>query len=188
MLIEKHHPLPEIFDYIETELKRATIDRKHPFRYCVLSTYGRAINSRYVVLRKVNKDLELMIYTDSRSKKVSDISINDQVQLLFYHPKRQVQVIVTGKAHLCINDELTSVEWQHVKGNAQRAYNTIEAPGTPISSPQAGHDFKEHMDEAYFTVIKIKAEQLEALQLNQSEHLRLKFNINDDWGGQWLVP
>jgi len=188
MLIEKNHRLPEVFNNLKAELKRAAVDRKHPFRYCVLSTHGHEVNSRYVVLRKMTNDLEFLIYTDSRSQKIQDISINSEVQLLFYHPKKQTQLILSGKASLLSDDTLSKAEWCNVKGNAQRAYNTIEAPGTPIQAPHLGHRYKEQMNEQYFTVIKISAEKLEALQLNQSEHLRVKFEIGKNWEGQWLVP
>jgi len=188
MLIHQEQSLEEIFSDVKRELKRSTVDKKHPFRYCVLSTQGEHVRSRYVVLRDVVGDFELMIYTDSRSQKTHDISLNNEAQVLVYHPKKQAQVILTGYSKLLMRDELTAQEWKKVKGKAQRAYNTKLAPGTPIESLDEGHQWKEVIDDEYFAVITIRVSKLEVLQLNQSEHIRALFKRKNDWKGQWLVP
>ena len=188
MLIDQDQSLPEVLHQVQQELKRATADRKHPFRYLVMSTYGEHIRSRYVVLRAMEEDFKLFIYTDNRSRKIEDLKMQDNLQLLFYHPKKQVQVILTGKSTIHEQDSTTAQHWESVKGNARRAYNTVEAPGTVIASPTEGNHWKEEMNDENFAVIVIEPNALEVLQLNKSEHLRASFQLQDDWTGKWLVP
>lgn len=58
MLFKAEDPKNEIFTTISHELHRGSLDRKHPFRFVVLSSSTEnEVESRYVVLRKVGQDL-----------------------------------------------------------------------------------------------------------------------------------
>lgn len=188
MLIHMDHSLMEVFEAVKQELKRATFDKKHPFRYTVLSTQSDHVRSRYVVLREIAHPFQFIIYTDNRSRKVKDLAKHNEAQLLFYHPKKQVQVILTGYTSLLQHEKFSNEAWSKVQGNAQRAYNTLKAPGTPINDPKDGHLWREAMDDEHFAVITIDPHQIEVLQLNRLEHIRASFQKSDDWKGQWLVP
>ena len=68
--------ISEIFSECKNHWKNAIKDKYHPFRYFVLSTidFSNKINSRKVVLRKFDSEnLNFSIFTDLRSKKVSDL-------------------------------------------------------------------------------------------------------------------
>lgn len=187
-LITLENSLAEVYEELIQEIKRATVDKKHPFRYVVLSTSGVHVRSRYVVLRALTEEQEMVIYTDNRSQKIEDIHENDRVQLLFYHAGKQVQLIVSGQVNIHANDEMAQSHWEKVKGNAQRAYNTEAAPGKEIQHPEQGHRWKEQMDDEHFAVLTIQPIEMEILQLNRSEHLRATFKSENDWQGNWLVP
>ncbi|MEM6830901.1 MAG: pyridoxamine 5'-phosphate oxidase family protein, partial [Bacteroidota bacterium] len=98
MLISPKDELTTVFETVKHEIHRATLDKKHPFRFVVLSTFGSSISSRYVVLRKVSENFHPIIYTDLRSQKVGDIRSHKSIQLLFYHPQKRVQVVISGEA------------------------------------------------------------------------------------------
>ncbi len=188
MLINTHQELSDVFKEVKSEIRRATVDKKHPFRFVVLSTCGNYVRSRYVVLRAVDQDFRLAIYTDSRSEKIEDLITDPMAQLLFYHPKKQVQVLLTTEVEIHDKDELAKTHWKKVNGSAQKAYNSIDPPGTVVDNPTEGHRWKEQMDNEHFSVLILKPKELEVLQLNRSEHLRASFNIYNNWKGEWLVP
>ena len=188
MLIKIEDDLKKVLKSVKQEVRRGALDRKHPFRYVVLSSFDTSINSRYVVLRQVDQSFNLIIYTDVRSKKILDINQNPQVQLLFYHPKKQVQVIISGKAVISTANNSVNHHWRNVNGNAKRSYTTAKPPGTLIQDPIEGHLWDESMEEQYFAVLTITPIKIEVLQLNKSEHLRALFSEDDNWAGTWLVP
>lgn len=188
MLIKIEDSLSEVLRTVKHEIRRGSLDRNHPFRLVVLSTYGAAIASRYVVLRMVDESFRLIIYTDSRSAKMEDIQQNAKVQLLFYHPQKQAQVNVSGNAVIASQDELTKHHWKKIVGNSERSYTTDKPPGSPIKNPQQGHIWDTSIADKYFATITITPTQIEILQLNQSKHLRVRFSESNDWSGIWLVP
>jgi len=188
MLIHKEQSLIEVFNSVKQELKLSTVDKKHPFRYTVLSTQGTHVRSRYVVLREIADNFQFIIYTDSRSRKVNELAKHNEAQLLFYHPKKQVQVVLTGYASILQHEEFSQQAWGKVQGPARKAYNTQKSPGEPIDKPTEGHLWREAMDDRYFAVITIDPKEIEVLQLNKSEHLRASFQYKNDWAGEWLVP
>ncbi len=191
MLFDAKNNKEEIFATLKHELHRGALDHKHPFRFLILGTsQNNEIDQRYVVLRKVDEDFYFYIYTDYRSAKVSQIKTQQKISLLFYHPQKRVQIKLKGEAKLHNQDDLTSLLWKNVQGEAQKAYNSNLPPGRQINHPSEAFDWiKDLSNQANFCVIKIQISSLEALQLNGLEHLRIRFQkIKENWEGKWLVP
>ena len=93
------------------ELMRSNVDRKHPFRNCVLATvFKEKVNQRTVIHRKFYHNNTSLIYTDSRSKKVKQLEANPISSLLFYDTKKQLQVSVAGLISIHDNDEIKDVD------------------------------------------------------------------------------
>ncbi len=180
--------LDDILTSVKQEIRRATVDHKHPFRYVILGTGADSISMRHVVLRKVDDQFNLMIYTDSRTQKVDQINQNQQCQLLFYHPRKKVQVKVSCVATICQNDEVTRKHWLNVLGENQKAYCSVKAPGDPINSPIEAFEWDDGFSSKYFTVLSLSPTQIEILQIRGAEHLRVIFKQIKEWSGQWLVP
>ena len=87
--------LSEIFDQIKDQWVRAKYQKKHPFRYFVLSTSSQdqTPQSRMVVLRDFDsQNMVFTLFTDARSQKMSSLRTNDKACLLFYDPKRLWQI------------------------------------------------------------------------------------------------
>ncbi|MGD1848998.1 MAG: pyridoxamine 5'-phosphate oxidase family protein [Salibacteraceae bacterium] len=188
MLIAPSDSLAEVWQTLKQELRRGAVDKKHPFRFVVMSTAGEGVHSRYVVLRQVQEDFGLVIYTDARSRKLPQLQADHRCQLLFYHPKKQVQVIVSASVDVHQNGSLFDVHLPKAQGYAARSYTTVLPPGTPIAKPKDGMQWDESTLAENFRVLVTQPYAVELLQLGRGEHLRARFHASDNWAGSWLVP
>lgn len=169
------------------ELLRANADRKHPFRSFSLGTFGAYPEIRTVVKRKTYEDLTTLFFTDSRSPKIMEIQQNPKVSALFYHPRKKLQVRIKGEALICspegkeYQDFLNRIR----QSPALKDYTTAQAPGAPISRPEAAL-FDE---EIHFAAVKIKPLELDILQLGDQAHERILYVWETgEWRGAQLVP
>lgn len=136
MLFKETDNLEEAFHTLKHELKRGYLDKRHPFRYVALSTvHENKPFSRYVVLRKIDEDFNMLIYTDSRSQKTDHIAINEHVNLLLWHPGKKVQVRVEGRAELAKDKEAMAQTWAGMNEESRKAYISESALGKKIESP-----------------------------------------------------
>ena len=190
MLIKANDSLADVFQAASQELRRGSLDKKHSFRYVVLSTVeDDGVDTRYLVLRKVDEHLNLYFYTDLRTRKVSQLNRNGSVALLFYHPGKKVQVRINGQATVHHQDRFTQEHWKNVQGVGQRAYNSMIPPGEHIRHPLEAHTWPAAMDDQYFAVIQVIPHTLEVLQLDKLEHLRARFSKEGkEWTHRWIAP
>jgi pyridoxine/pyridoxamine 5'-phosphate oxidase len=190
MLLTRENKLTEIFKTLVHELHRGALDSKHPFRYMNLGTNGKDYPEvRTVVLRKVDEQLNCLVYTDFRSTKVEEIIANPFVLLHFYNSKQRLQLRIQAKAIVHRQDKLTSTYWSQVQGNAQNAYNSAQAPGSKIETPEQAYEWPEDMDSEFFAVLEFIPQSIEGLQLDGLNHLRINFSKKqENWEGEWLVP
>ena len=177
----------EIWQTLLHELQRGALDLKHPFRYLTLATVGNQFPQvRTLVLRQFSADLEFLVYTDARSSKVKELLDVPRVSLLFYHPKKQVQVRVHAHATIHVEDELARAHWKRVSDKRRSEYQSKLGPGTRIGSPSAG--WKSSSEHSNFSVVKFVPLSIEVLQLDREGHLRIQFDLASGWKGSWLVP
>lgn len=176
------------FQELREELQKGTSNKGHPFRYCTLATVGLGTTARLrtIVLRKVSEDLKLVFYTDRRSKKIGHIKENNSVSLLFYYPKKLLQLKIEGMATIVSDNEELKKYWSGVQPASRKDYTTTSAPGSPISNP----DNVEHLEEKnYFTIVEIEPSKIEYLKLKRPNHLRILFSKDDgEWNREFLVP
>ena len=78
---------------------------RHPFYRPILTTIdGNNPEVRTVILRGFSeKDRTLICYCDARTPKVSQIRGNPNVSWLFYHPKKWLQLRLSGTASVHSN-------------------------------------------------------------------------------------
>ena len=170
----------------EQELIKGYSKKHHPFRYFTLATQGKELKQRTVVLRKLLPDFTVVFFTDARSSKIASIQENESVSALFYHPKKLLQIQISGTAKR-ISDPLKIKEyWSSVGENAKKDYTTTSAPGSPIKNPDhIEYDFEQN----YFSPIEIIPSSIECLQLKRPNHLRVLYTKeNEKWTGQFLTP
>jgi hypothetical protein len=185
-------------------LTRAAVDKKSPMRTPVLgTTVGDELKLRTIVLRKFEKDKnELVFFTDIRSEKVSHLRQNSNVSVLFYHPKKQIQIHVTGNTSIHHKEEVSQFSWKNLSPFGRKSYATDLAPSTKLATesnnlnPEIWYaqspPSTDTTDVFYknFAVLKVKMRHVEILSLNRDGHRRASFNNVEahDWSGSWIVP
>lgn len=180
-LIEPHHSLDEIWEIVQKEFSKAVSLKRHPFKYVALSTASEGqARSRYVVLRKYLENNRFLIFTDSRTEKIADLTTNEACNLLFYHAGKSLQVRVHGNAIIHQNNTITQQYWNGVKNHSAKAYTSVLAPGSVIKNPQEAYSWNEPATSAYFTVVEIIPSTIEVLQLNRDHHIRALFTFGDN--------
>jgi hypothetical protein len=176
------------FQELEEELQKGTSKKGHPFRYGTMGTVGLGTTPRLrtIVLRRISEDLKLVFYTDRRSKKIAHIKENNTASLLFYHPKKLLQLKIEGKATIISDTEELKKQWSEVQPASRKDYTTVSAPGSPISNPD---NVKYLDDKNYFCIVEIEPFKIEYLKLKRPNHLRILFSKEDgEWDGAFLVP
>lgn len=170
------------------EIRSGVYKKGHPFRYFTLGTITENNHPelRTVVLRKVTEDFKLRIYTDSRSHKVGQLKINPIASLLFYHPKKLLQIKISGSTKRITDLGKLQRYYSGVQPKSRKDYTTMKAPGSELSNPDEV-DYLE--DENYFTILEFDPQHLEFLQLKRPNHIRIAFSKNgDEWDGRFINP
>jgi len=178
--------LNAIFKSTVNEVKFGYLKRKHPFRYCYLSSvYKNKPVVRTVVLRDMTDNDELVFFTDSRSQKVAQFRLNPYAEVLFYHPKKLLQIKASGTISFLKDEEKLKYYRQKIQGPSLNDYITEKPPSTPIKNPDLV-DYNE--DDVNFCVLILKINILESLQLKRPNHIRCRFERENNWEGGFLVP
>ena len=176
------------FQELRDELQKSLVQKRHPFRYFTLATLGleKMPRLRTVVLRKVSEELMLTFYTDKRSKKITHIKENNRVSLLFYHPKKLLQVKVEGVATIVQETSKLKDSWNGVQPKSRKDYTTVNSPGAEIDNPD---NISYLSDENHFSMVEIIPFKIEYLKLKRPNHLRIRYSKTEDgWQGEFLVP
>ena len=177
--------LEGLFQECNNQWAQVKDSKKHAFRFFTLATIasdGRP-HIRTVVLRNFNpKDISFSIYTDSRSQKLQELEQDKRAQLLFYDPKRMLQIVVSVVLLENINEDKI---YNDIPEHSKKDYSSIIIPGSKINSPDK---LQFNFSKGFFSKLIFKAETIEYLRLKRPNHLRAFFKIEDNWKGTFLVP
>ncbi len=176
------------FSTVVADLKIAAENSSHPFRYFTLATsdFNNIPRLRTVVLRDIDDSLNMMIYTDERSKKIANIQANNRVSLLFYDQKRLLQITVKARAEIITDETIIQQIWSRIPEKSKRDYTTELSPGIEIKKPEEV-DYLE--GKHFFSAIRISPVRIEYLRLKRPNHIRIVFKKeNNDWKGTYIVP
>lgn len=181
--------LEQVYNVAISELRRATVDRKHSFRTVVLSTFdGSRVDARTVVFRVLGQADEVIIYTDSRSAKCHALRQYPDASLLWYHPGKRCQIKAQVRVQIHHQDQVAQHYWQKVQGEGQKSYLSVLAPGSQIQSPDDAWQWDEPHHQ-HFAVLSCHIENLEILQLDGIIHLRAFFEkFSEKIIGKWITP
>lgn len=191
MVISKENTLDQVWQATLDYLHQLVADRAHPARrYGSLASYnGRDISQRTVVLRQVDEEVQVAVYTDSRSAKVASLRQYPQASLLLYDEQERFQLSMKATCRIHHQDELAHRHWQQLKGEAVKAYGSVLAPGRPVKDPAEAARWLPTIDGSFFCVAYLLAYELEVVQLDQPLHLRARFIKKEEaWQKQWLMP
>ena len=151
-------------------IQRGTVDRKSSFRLPVLSTtLDNKVFQRIVVARNFDlHDHSLLIFTDRESQKYHQLHHNKNCSLLFWDPKKKLQVQIDGEGSIV---KVKKPYWDLLNDKQRNDYKVSPIPGMEISSYR---DYQFNSSEDRFEVINIKFKQMDVLQLSSSGHYRAK--------------
>ncbi|MGA1030338.1 MAG: pyridoxamine 5'-phosphate oxidase family protein [Flavobacteriaceae bacterium] len=178
--------LETLFNLAKDHWIRAKNDKKHPFRYFTLATVNAEglPKTRMVVLRDFDvQHFTFTLYTDARSNKVKDLQHQKNVQLFFYHPKKQMQLIVEAEL---VQQDAPKALFLKLPPSAQKDYTTSLAPGS-LLEPEIELLYESHQN--YFMRLVFEAKTIEILQLSRPQHQRARFIAGSQgWKKDFLVP
>ena len=191
MIIGPPDSLETVFSKVRYELSLGVSNNNHPFRYGCLATYSQrgAPGLRYIVLRKIVSELNLVFFTDKRSAKVKQMERQPELSILFYHPHERLQVRVSGKAIIHGSGDLVSQYWSTIARTGWKQYSSLLSPGEKIQHPEDAFSWAKLARWKYFVVVEVIAGACEVLQLNRDEHMRAFYEKSSGiWTSSWLSP
>jgi hypothetical protein len=200
MMIQPTSSLTNILDHVWGLLVRGGADRKHPYHYAVLATFGaQGIQQRTVVLRKALKpERQLLSYSDARTQKIADLQHQPESSWLFYDHGSKEQIRARSIISLHHQDQTAWEHWNAIPPAARGDYLGPMAPGT-LSETYIDNlppDFKEEPTEentregfSNFVVLASEVTALDYLKLSREGHLRAQFHWQHGaWQESWVAP
>ena len=199
-MIDSSSSLPEILDHVWGLLVRGGADKKHPYHYPALATYGTdGLQQRIVVLRKtIQADRQLRSYSDARTQKIEDLQQQPEAHWLFYDHGSKEQIRARTRLTLHRQDALAKELWDTIPPKGRGDYIGPVAPGTRTEQytdnlPEA---FEEEPTEEntrvgldHFVVMEGEVVALDYLKLMHEGHVRAQFDWQDgEWASHWTAP
>lgn len=192
--------LPDVLDHLWGLLVRGGADKKHPFHYPALATFGKqGIQQRTVVLRKALKPKrQLISYSDQRTQKIADLRQQPEGNWLFYDHGSKEQIRARSIVTLHHQDQLAQEHWNAIPPAARGDYLGSVAPGTQLETytdnlpPQFKEKpTEENTQEGFnnYVVLVSKVIAIDYLKLRREGHLRAQFHWQENgWQGSWVAP
>ena len=194
-LPEHYETLEETLEASIKVLENAVENRRSLFHTPVLSTFSDSkINSRVIVLRAFDPEKRpVRFHTDSRSRKIKDVSENSDATLLGYDPGLKIQLKLHGSIDTHYQDNIADLAWRDSQEMSKVCYSISESPGKEIDDPGKYDVDSENIniDEGYknFAVINFHFNSLEFLYLMSSGHRRsIHVWETEELRSNWMVP
>ena len=194
-LPEEYKTLEETLDASFKVLDNAVENRRSLFHTPVLSTFSDSkINSRVIVLRAFDPEKRILrIHSDSRSRKIKDVSENSDATLLGYDPGLKIQLKLHGSIDTHYQDNTADLAWRDSQEMSKVCYSISESPGKEIDDPGKYDVDSENinLNEGYknFAVINFHFNSLEFLYLRSSGHRRsIHVWETEELRSNWMVP
>ena len=194
--IRENDDLDLALDYALTKIINAINGRDddlHIFNLVTVDENNNP-NTRNVVIRDFSKeDLIVRFHTDKRSKKISDILNNNNINLLSYDRVDKLQIRINAKAKSINSEEVLLDIWNAMYPMSRECYRVIESPGNEIASLN-DIEFQREDEEGIngfdnFSAILCDINSIEILYLHHAGHLRANYkNNNGKLDGKWIVP
>ena len=193
--------LEQILSLVWDLLAKGVSRSRDPMHCPALATgSAQGCNVRKVILRHADEKARTLIcFSDARAAKVGEIREHGHVQWLFYHPRKQIQLRISGQATVHTDDQAADIHWERVKGLSRLNYCTEQAPGTRVDEPSSGLPARlarqlsnlvhTNAGRPNFAVIVGRVETIDWLRLSKTGNTRARFNWE---AGRleacWVVP
>lgn len=181
--------LAEIEQAVWQELERCVQERGHEWRTPVLATsHFDEADARTVVLREVYAEhRELLIYTDARSRKVTQMLAQPRGVLVMWRPALGWQLRCRAMLSAEVGGLAVSSRWAQL-GLTPGAHDYLSPlpPGTALEHPpEPPTPSRELPPRHHFAIISAQIESVDWLELHRDGHRRALF---DAQGARWLQP
>tara|TARA_R110002110_G_scaffold79145_11_gene207076 strand:- start:8910 stop:9569 length:660 start_codon:yes stop_codon:yes gene_type:complete len=152
---------------------------------------------RTVILRSLDHAARrLGFFTDARSAKAAEIARDPRVCVLFYDPRMDIQVRLSGNAEVHV---ASPSAWQSAPPSSRRAYLVTAPPGTVLGAPASGLPAGldgtlpslEMLEEgrANFALIDVTFHEADIVVLSRTGHRRARIRWQTEGVRMaWLVP
>lgn len=195
--------LTDLEQYVWKKLVNGAIKKKNGCRTMCVATVSKTheCTVRTVVNRKADElQKKIYFYTDVRSRKFADLQNDNQVALLFYDIRQNMQIAVKATAKIHSNNELAQNRWKATSLKARLAYMTVDAPNTKSELPTLGYseqylvtiptEAESNVFSSNFAVIECQVHAIEFLWLHFSGNRKANFTYKNGVleNGYWAVP
>ena len=85
--------------------------------------------ARLYYVAQMKKERTLTCFSDARAAKVGEIREHGHVQWLFYHPRKQIQLRISGPAAVHTDDRVADACWAQVNGFSRPQLLHRTSPG-----------------------------------------------------------
>ncbi|MCW5728418.1 pyridoxamine 5'-phosphate oxidase family protein [Parvibaculum sp.] len=193
--------LPDMAALAFALLEEGASDAGSPLRKPALATLSAAGAPavRTVILRNFDRQARMLeLFTDARSAKVAELAREPRASMMFYDPRRDVQLRLTGKA-VPLTGPAAEAAWTAAGLPSRRAYLAVAAPGTASDSPTSGLPPEvegmipsaDRLEEGRvnFALIRFGFDEADLVVLSRSGHRRARIRWPADVQTvEWLVP
>lgn len=184
-------------------LQQGVPDIRVPAHVPTLATVGLdgKPKLRSIILRALDiKQRILTLHTDSRSSKLEEIRQNPAVSLHVYDAAQKIQLQLSGKASLHLDDAQADAGWRASRMLSRRTYLVHPGPGKPLDEPgnglpqalafRAPSSTESEQGRAHFALLQVQIETLDWLYLAHYSQRRAQFHWTPEGKLQsrWLVP
>ncbi len=190
MILETLDGLDDVWQWTVTVLERATVDRRSPLRWPVVSTVNKTgvPMARTVGLRAFDASaMTMTFYTDRRTPKVEELAANSALAFTFHDSRNGVQFRANGRARIVVSGPDWEQAWEALSDQSRLDYQSIETPGNKTTNPIK--DFNPRMGSANFAIVNVVLSRLEWLHLQENKHRRAVFSrTQETWDRYWIIP
>lgn len=139
---------------------------------------------RTVVFREWKNNTSMIIFTDKRTKKVRDIELNKNVEILWLFFKSKSQFRFKGKAEL-ISNRIDC--WNKLSTKSKEQWYW-PPPGKKRNDEDFNNNIISSNPPENFLIIQINIESIELLKLSQPIHRRYSWQKDHNWERTELNP
>ena len=120
--------------------------------------------------------------------KVNELKTSSEGAVLFYDPKRKIQLRLRCELSIDKDSVVTNERWGEMKEMSKVCYQSNLAPGDPINDPEQVQFLGEGFEN--FAILTATVKRLEWLYLSFRGNRRAIFDWSRTGGenGKWLVP
>ena len=165
-------------------LKDGAFNRSSGYHTFVFSSLSlKEVQSRYVVLRNfIEKNHNLIFFTDKRSPKVKSIAKNNLTECLFYDKFKKIQLRIKTKSFILRDKTEIRKYWNKVPLTSRKSYSTKLAPSSIIDIENKFNEKEFLSDENVFLnfcVVENYIREIDFLSLITDTHERMKIIIEN---------